>query len=195
MPSAWALLALLLASRFGGMAGGMSAAALFLAYSVHTSGFTTGHASEAVLWGQSSTRILAFGLAALLLVLAQTGWGTPAVAPHVLAPGRPDQGFFSPEGIDARLASSSRPDVDKALAAMCAVSRRSADDLNNQLTVILGLCGRRVAGAGEPWSPDDSPAAIASAVARCHGITRTLVDVCGDCRSGVSTSNRPAVEG
>ena len=75
MPSAWALLALLLASRFGGIAGGMSAAALLLAYSVHTSGFTTGHASEAVLWGQSSARILAFGLAALLLVaLAQTGW-------------------------------------------------------------------------------------------------------------------------
>jgi hypothetical protein len=196
MPSAWALLALLIASRFGGIAGGMWAAALLLAYSVHTSGFTTGHASEAVLWGQSSARILAFGLAAPMLVaLAQTGWLIPAVAPQVLASGRWDEGSISRGRIDAGAARPPRPDVDKALAALCAVTRRSANELQDQLTVILGLCELRAAGAREAWSPEDSPDVIASAVERCYDITRTLRDVRGDCRPRLRTGDRPTVEG
>jgi hypothetical protein len=180
LPSAWCLIAVLVGARFGGLAGGMWSASVMLAYAVHTSGFTTGHTSASMLWGQSVERIVAFGFAAVLLVgLVHTQQRSALTAQAIdfsqrRQVRRRERARWDPE--DAVRSA----ELERALAVMCSVSRRSANDLNNHLSVILGHCElQRESPSIAGWQ--ESRAAMAAAAERCRTATATLLQCATDC--------------
>jgi hypothetical protein len=181
LPSAWSLLTVLIGARFGGVAGGMWSGAVMLAYAMHTSGFTTGHTTANMLWGQGSERILAFGLAALVLValvhnqqlLSVAGLGARLLHPSRRYP-------WGMSGQEKFVDATATADLERVIAVLCAVSRRSATDLNAQLAVILGDCELpREESTAADWRA--SHAAIAAAAERCYAATATLLACAADC--------------
>jgi hypothetical protein len=183
LPSAWCLIAVLVGARFGGLPGGMWSASVMLAYAVHTSGFTTGHTSASMLWGQSGERIVAFGFAAVLLVgLVHTQLGSALTAQAIehlqrRQERRRDDALWGPKDV------KSSAELERAFAVMCSVSRRSANDLNNHLAVILGRCELQLE-APSIATCRESHAAIAAAAARCHTATAALLQCAMECGGG-----------
>jgi PAS domain S-box-containing protein len=74
LPSAWILLAIAMATRVAGVPGGIAAIALSVAFAMHTQGFTIDHSSEVSLWGAPRQRVLAFGIAAAIVVKLVLRW-------------------------------------------------------------------------------------------------------------------------
>jgi hypothetical protein len=183
LPTAWCLLMVLVGARFGGLAGGMWSAIVMLTYAVHTSGFTTGHTSASLLWGQGSQRIVAFGLAALVLVALvhnQRLLSLPAIKPRVV---RSSRRRLEPGGTAARetnMDASASADLERDLAVLCSVSRRTATVLNEQLALILRRC-EQVADVSSRVDWRESHAEIAAAAERCSAATLTLLACTADC--------------
>jgi hypothetical protein len=180
LPSAWSLLTVLIGARFGGVAGGMWSGAVMLAYATHTSGFTTGHTSASMLWGQGSERIVAFGLAALVLVALVQNQQLLRVAglgARLIHPSR--RYGWGMSGHEKFADASTTADLERVIAVLCAVSRRSANELNDHLAVILRHCElQREDSMGA--DSHASHAAIAAAAERCCAATATLLAYAAD---------------
>jgi hypothetical protein len=134
-----------------------------------------------MLWGQGSERILAFGLAALVLValvhnqqlLSVAGLGARLLHPSRRYP-------WGMSGQEKFVDATATADLERVIAVLCAVSRRSATDLNAQLAVILGDCELpREESTAADWRA--SHAAIAAAAERCYAATATLLACAADC--------------
>jgi hypothetical protein len=182
LPTAWCLLAVLVGARFGGVAGGMWSAIVMLAYAMHTSGFTTGHTAASLLWGQGSERIVAFGLAALVLVALvhnQRLLSLPPIKVPVVRSSRRRPELGRTAARETNLDASASADLERDLAVLCGVSRRSAFALNEQLALILRHCERPGDGGRMDWR--DSQAVIAAAAERGYAATATLLACAADC--------------
>lgn len=188
LPSAWSLVVIVIASRVGGLAGGMWAAMMTLGYAAYTDGFTTGHASGLAVWGRASDRVLAFGLAALILVMLVHRWrpsGSHAAGltleahsvSHHDAEWSSVPAWELAEDDGHRLLENIGGS-ERALASLCVVTRGSAHDLNNLLMAILGQCELHAAKASGTDSRDAALSAIAQAAERGSELTRALIYQC-----------------
>jgi PAS domain S-box-containing protein len=74
LPSVWTLLAVAAATRLAGAPGGTVAAAMAVALALHAEGFTTSHAPDVSVWGAPRQRVVAFALAAAIVVVLVHRW-------------------------------------------------------------------------------------------------------------------------
>jgi hypothetical protein len=161
LPAAWSLVTVAAVVRLAGMAAGGWAACAFAGYAAYTAGFTVGHASDLLVWGRPSSRVVTFCVAAFALV-GIAGWTGQAAGAS-----RSSQCDVVRTVPEPNAEGQARIDLSES-------TRRALNDLNNQLFVIRGVC--------ELVSDEQTPAAHAlqlalavDAVDACARVTGQLM--------------------
>jgi hypothetical protein len=160
MPSAWSLVSVVIAARFGGRSGGLAASALAVGYAIYTDGFTPGPAGVLTTHAPPTGRTLAFTFLAPTLAMLV---GSAVTFSSALPASRPCPQPAEGQGLCMGL-------------TLALVTRRVSNDLNNQFMVILGLCELELARRGHSEGEAVAFADIARAAERGAKMLRELQD-------------------